>query len=180
VVLLLSDLLPEMRVMLPEVEAAGARWVDGEPLGPTPACERRSVFSDPSALLQRRFNPPGDTGPTGWTNFGRHSGFSLSAVNTARRASNASSGDTVPSSDGATGGPCGFCGAELRHNFVASRQGSSSIAASGRPGEAWVNFEAGRWWVRFRRRRHGRRARPEAAAFIALKRLEAEADARFV
>ena len=37
VVLFLSDLLPEMRVMLPEVEAAGARWVDVEALGPTPS-----------------------------------------------------------------------------------------------------------------------------------------------
>jgi hypothetical protein len=37
VVLFLSDLLPEMRVMLPEVEAAGARWVDVGALGPTPS-----------------------------------------------------------------------------------------------------------------------------------------------
>jgi hypothetical protein len=37
VVLHLSDLLPEMLVMPPEVEAAGARWVDVEALGPTPS-----------------------------------------------------------------------------------------------------------------------------------------------
>jgi hypothetical protein len=37
VVLVLSDLLPEMRVMPPEVEAAGARCVDVEALGPTPS-----------------------------------------------------------------------------------------------------------------------------------------------
>jgi hypothetical protein len=37
VVLALSDLLPEMRVMPPDVEAAGARWVDARALGPTPS-----------------------------------------------------------------------------------------------------------------------------------------------
>jgi hypothetical protein len=37
VVLFLPDLLPELRATLPEVEAAGARWVDVEALGTTPA-----------------------------------------------------------------------------------------------------------------------------------------------
>jgi hypothetical protein len=37
VVLSRSELLPEMRLMLPDVEAAGARWVDAEALGPTPS-----------------------------------------------------------------------------------------------------------------------------------------------
>ena len=51
--------------MLPEVEAAGACWVDVEALGPTPSLRAPFRFSAPSALLQHRFNPPGDTGPTG-------------------------------------------------------------------------------------------------------------------
>jgi hypothetical protein len=65
VVLSLSDLLPEMRVMLPDVEAAGARL--GRRGGAGPDAEPASAlrFSDRSALLQDRFNPPGDTGPTG-------------------------------------------------------------------------------------------------------------------
>jgi C-methyltransferase C-terminal domain/Putative zinc binding domain/Methyltransferase domain len=37
VALFLPDLLPELRATLPEVEAAGARWVDVEALGATPA-----------------------------------------------------------------------------------------------------------------------------------------------
>ena len=37
VALFLPDLLPEMRATLPEVEAAGGRWVDVETLGPTSA-----------------------------------------------------------------------------------------------------------------------------------------------
>ncbi|MGH9250407.1 MAG: class I SAM-dependent methyltransferase, partial [Acidimicrobiales bacterium] len=37
---------------------------------------------------------------------------------TTRRGFDATSVDTHPSSDGATGGPCRFCGAELRHTFV--------------------------------------------------------------
>jgi hypothetical protein len=37
VALFLPDLLPEMRVTLPEVEAAGGRWVDVEALGPAPS-----------------------------------------------------------------------------------------------------------------------------------------------
>jgi hypothetical protein len=36
VALFLPDLLPEMRATLPEVEAAGGRWVDVDALGPTP------------------------------------------------------------------------------------------------------------------------------------------------
>jgi hypothetical protein len=36
VALFLPDLLPELRATLPEVEAAGARWVDVEALGATP------------------------------------------------------------------------------------------------------------------------------------------------
>jgi hypothetical protein len=36
VALFLPDLLLELRVGLPEVEAAGGRWVDVEALGPTP------------------------------------------------------------------------------------------------------------------------------------------------
>jgi hypothetical protein len=55
VVLFMSDLIPEMRVMPPEVEAAGARWVDVEALGPRPTCKRRSFqrsLSSSSAPLQ--------------------------------------------------------------------------------------------------------------------------------
>jgi hypothetical protein len=37
VAVFLPDLLPEMRVTLPEVEAAGGRWVDVEALGPAPS-----------------------------------------------------------------------------------------------------------------------------------------------
>jgi hypothetical protein len=37
---------------------------------------------------------------------------------TARCGFDATSTETEPSSDGATGGPCRFCGAELRHIFV--------------------------------------------------------------
>jgi C-methyltransferase C-terminal domain/Putative zinc binding domain/Methyltransferase domain len=37
VALFLPDLLPEMRATLPQVEAAGGRWVDVEALGATPA-----------------------------------------------------------------------------------------------------------------------------------------------
>jgi len=37
---------------------------------------------------------------------------------TTRRGFDANSVDTHPSSDGTTGGPCRFCGAELRHTFV--------------------------------------------------------------
>jgi len=37
VALFLPDLLPEMRATLPEVEAAGGRWVDVEALGPAPS-----------------------------------------------------------------------------------------------------------------------------------------------
>ena len=36
VALFLPDLLPELRATLPEIEAAGARWVDVEALGATP------------------------------------------------------------------------------------------------------------------------------------------------
>jgi hypothetical protein len=36
VALFLPDLLRELRATLPEVEAAGARWVDVEALGATP------------------------------------------------------------------------------------------------------------------------------------------------
>jgi hypothetical protein len=39
VALFLPDLLPELRATLPEVEAAGARWVDVEALGATPVAE---------------------------------------------------------------------------------------------------------------------------------------------
>ena len=39
VALFLPDLLPEMRATLPEVEAAGGRWVDVEALGATPAAD---------------------------------------------------------------------------------------------------------------------------------------------
>jgi len=35
VALFLPDLLPEMRATLPQVEAAGGRWVDVESLGAT-------------------------------------------------------------------------------------------------------------------------------------------------
>jgi hypothetical protein len=79
------------------------------------------------------------------TNFGRHCGFSLSAVNTAPWLQRAV-GRHSPSNDGATGGPCRFCGAELRHIFVAS--GGANTAAA-----------------------HG----PEAAPFKGVKRLEADA-----
>src|SRR5919106_902058 len=37
---------------------------------------------------------------------------------TTRRRFDAAPADTGPSSDGASGGPCRFCGAELRHTFV--------------------------------------------------------------
>jgi hypothetical protein len=37
VALFLPDLMPEMRVTLPEVEAAGGRWVDVDALGPAPS-----------------------------------------------------------------------------------------------------------------------------------------------
>jgi C-methyltransferase C-terminal domain/Putative zinc binding domain/Methyltransferase domain len=39
-------------------------------------------------------------------------------TSTTRSGFNARSGDTEASSKGATGGPCRFCGAELRHTFV--------------------------------------------------------------
>jgi hypothetical protein len=85
VVLFLSDLLAEMRVMPPEVEAAGECWVDVEALGPTAQPVNAFRFSDPSALLQYGFNPAGDTGPR-IANFGGTCGSVLSSVNTARLA----------------------------------------------------------------------------------------------
>jgi hypothetical protein len=85
VVLSLSDLLAEVRVMPPEVEAAGECWVDVEALGPTAQPVSAFRFRDPSALLQYDFNPAGDTGPR-IANFGGTCGSVLSSVNTARLA----------------------------------------------------------------------------------------------
>jgi hypothetical protein len=79
VVLSLSDLLPEMRAMLPDVEAAGARWVDARRWARRPACERRSV----SAIAQLCFSTASTrlvTLAPRDDELGRHCGFSLSAV----------------------------------------------------------------------------------------------------
>src|SRR5262245_384596 len=52
---------------------------------------------------------------------------------TTRSRFSATSGGSEASSDGATGGPCRFCGAELRHTFVDLRMsplGESYVEAS--------------------------------------------------